>query len=196
MTKTKLLSTIALSTSLFAGSALAAQSEWSIDKDHSQVGFTVDHMVVSEVDGQFKSYSGKALLDDADLTKSQVEFTADVGSVDTGNQKRDEHLRGADFFDAAKYPQLTFKSTKITKAGKGYKLKGQLTLHGVTKEVTLDATVSQAVKNPWGKQVRAVKITGDLKRADFGLTWNKSLDQGGLLIGDTVEVDVKLELNQ
>jgi polyisoprenoid-binding protein YceI len=196
MTKTKLLSTLALSTSLFAGSALAAQSEWSIDKDHSQVGFTVDHMVVSEVDGQFKNYSGKALLDDADLTKSQVEFTADVGSVDTGHQKRDEHLRGADFFDAAKYPQLTFKSTKITKAGKGYKLKGQLTLHGVTKEVTLDATVSQAVKNPWGKQVRAVKISGELKRADFGLTWNKSLDQGGLLIGDTVEVDVKLELNQ
>lgn len=196
MIKTKLLSTLALSTSLFAGSALAAQSEWSIDKDHSQVGFTVDHMVVSEVDGQFKSYSGKALLDDADLTKSQVEFTADVGSVDTGNQKRDEHLRGADFFDAAKYPQLTFKSTKITKAGKGYKLKGLLTLHGVTKEVTLDATVSQVVKNPWGKQVRAVKVGGELKRADFGLTWNKSLDQGGLLIGDTVEIDVKLELNQ
>jgi polyisoprenoid-binding protein YceI len=191
-----LLHSLALATSLLALPALAEPAEWAIDPTHSTVGFTVPHMVVSEVDGRFKTYSGKALLEEADLTKSTVEFTAEVASVDTGDAKRDEHLKGPDFFDSAKFPQLTFKSSKITKAGKGYKLKGDLTIHGVTKEVTLDATVSPAVKNPWGKLVRAVKITGKLKRGDFGLSWNKTLDQGGVVIGDEVALDIKLELNK
>jgi len=191
-----LLSSLTLATTLLSATALAEPTEWTLDKDHSTVGFSIPHMVVSEVEGQFKSYSGKALLEEADLTKSQVEFTAEVASIDTANAKRDEHLKSAEFFDAAKYPQLTFKSTKITKAGKGYKLKGQLTLHGVTKEVTLDATVSPAIKNPWGKLVRAAKITGKLKRSDYGLTWNKTLDQGGVVVGDEVTLDIKLELNK
>jgi polyisoprenoid-binding protein YceI len=190
-----LLSTLAV-TSLVASSALAAPSEWTIDKDHSVVGFTVPHMVVSEVDGQFKSYAGKVVLEDTDLTKSQVEFSAEVASIDTGNQKRDEHLRSPDFFDAGKHPKLSFKSTKISKSGKGYKLKGQLAIRGVTKEVTLDATVSQPVKNPWGKTVRAVKISGTIDRQDFGLSWNTKLDQGGVVVGDEVTFDIKLELNQ
>jgi polyisoprenoid-binding protein YceI len=192
----QLLTGLGLASSLFALTASAETSEWTIDPTHSSIGFSVPHMVVSEVDGQFKSYAGKALLDEADLTKSQVEFTAEVASIDTANAERDKHLKSADFFDVQKFPQLTFKSTKISKAGKGYKLKGQLTMHGVTKEVTLDATVSQSIKNPWGKQVRAVKITGKLKRGDYGLTWNKTLDQGGLVLGDDVAIEVKLELNK
>jgi polyisoprenoid-binding protein YceI len=191
-----LLSSLSLATTLLAGTALAEPTEWALDADHSKVGFSVPHMVVSDVEGQFKKYSGKALLEEADLTKSTVEFTAEVASIDTANAKRDEHLKSPEFFDAAKFPQLTFKSTKITKAGKGYKLKGQLTIRGVTKEVTLDATVSQAVKNPWGKLVRAAKITGKLKRSDFGLTWNKTLDQGGVVVGEEVTLDIKLELNK
>jgi polyisoprenoid-binding protein YceI len=196
MKTNRLLSSLTLATTLLSVPALAATTEWTLDSTHSQIGFSVPHMVVSEVDGKFKTYTGKALLDEADLTKSAVEFRAEVASIDTGDQKRDEHLRSAEFFDVQKHPQLTFKSTKITKAGKGYKLKGQLTMHGVTKDVTLDATVSQPVKNPWGKLVRAVKITGKLKRSDYGLTWNKTLDQGGVVIGDDVTLDLKLELNK
>ena len=196
MKMNNLLSSIAFATSLLALPALAEPTEWTIDPAHSTIGFTVSHMVVSEVDGKFKAYTGKALLDEADLTKSTVEFSADAGSIDTSDAKRDEHLRSPDFLDAAKFPKLTFTSTKISKAGKGYKLKGNLTIHGVTKEVTLDATVSAAVKNPWGKLVRAVKITGKVKRGDYGLNWNKTLDQGGLLIGDDVALNLKLELNK
>jgi polyisoprenoid-binding protein YceI len=196
MKMNNLLSSIALASTLLALPALAEPTEWAIDATHSNIGFTVSHMVVSEVDGKFKTYTGKALLDEADLTKSTVEFSADVASIDTGDAKRDEHLKSPDFFDAAKFPKLTFTSTKITKAGKGYKLKGNLTIHGVTKEVTLDATVSAAVKNPWGKLVRAVKITGKVKRGDYGLSWNKTLDQGGVLIGDDVTLNLKLEINK
>lgn len=191
-----LLSSLTLASSLFASSALAETTEWSIDPAHSHIGFSVPHLMISEVEGQFKTYTGKVQLDEADLTKSQVEFTSEVASLDTGNAERDKHLKSPDFFDAAKHPQLTFKSTKITKAGKGYKLKGQLTVHGVTKDVTLDATVSGAIKNPWGKMVRAVKITGKLKRSDYGLLWNKALDQGGVVVGEDVTLDLKLELNK
>jgi polyisoprenoid-binding protein YceI len=196
MIKHPLRSSLALATSLFVLPALADSSEWTIDPAHSTVGFSVPHLVVSEVDGQFKKWSGKAQLDDADLTKSSVEFAAETASIDTGEPKRDEHLKSAEFFDAAKFPQLTFKSTKISKAGKGYKLKGELTIHGVTKEVTLDATVSSPVKNPWGKTVRAAKITGKIKRTDYGLNWNKALETGGVLVGEEVTIDVKLELNK
>jgi polyisoprenoid-binding protein YceI len=196
MKMNNLLSSIAFATSLLALPALAEPTEWAIDPAHSTIGFTVSHMVVSEVDGKFKTYTGKALLEEADLTKSTVEFSADVASIFTDDAKRDEHLRSPEFFDAAKFPKLTFVSTKITKAGKGYKLKGNLTIHGVTKEVTLDATVSAAIKNPWGKLVRAVKITGKVKRADYGLNWNKTLDQGGMLIGDDVALNLKLEINK
>jgi polyisoprenoid-binding protein YceI len=196
MIKHTLRSSLALATSLFVLPALAESSEWTIDPAHSTVGFSVPHLVVSEVDGQFKKWSGKAQLDDADLTKSSVEFAAETASIDTGEPKRDEHLKSAEFFDAAKFPQLTFKSTKISKAGKGYKLKGELTIHGVTKEVTLDATVSSPVKNPWGKTVRAARITGKIKRTDYGLNWNKALETGGVLVGEEVTIDVKLELNK
>jgi polyisoprenoid-binding protein YceI len=196
MTKNSLLASVALATSLFAASAFAEATEWTLDPAHSHIGFSVPHLVVSEVEGSFKKWSGKALLDEADLTKSTVEFAAETASVDTGEPKRDEHLKSAEFFDAAKFPQLTFKSTKITKAGKGYKVTGELTIHGVTKVVTLDATVSQPVKNPWGKQVRGAKITGKIKRADYGLNWNKALEAGGVLVGEEVTLDIKLELNK
>lgn len=179
-----------------AAAKTAALTEWSLDPSHSMIGFTVPHMVISEVDGQFKKWSGKVLLDEKNLANSQVDFTIEATSIDTGDAKRDEHLRSPDFFDSAKFPQLTFKSTHITKAGKGYKLQGDLTIHGVTKPVTLDATVSDAVTNPWGKQVRAVKITGKLKRGDFGLSWNKTLDKGGLVVGEAVDLNLKIELNK
>lgn len=189
-------STVAAQAAPAAAPAPAGLTEWSIDSSHTSIGFTVPHMVVSEVDGQFKQYKGQALLDEKNLQNSQVSFSIDAASVDTNDAKRDEHLRSPDFFDAAKFPQLTFKSTKITKAGSSYKLQGDLTIHGVTKNVTLTANVSDSVTSPWGKLVRSVKITGKIKRADFGLTWNKNLDKGGLLVGDTVDLNLKLEINR
>lgn len=194
---------LALGFSLLAGTALAENpaspagpTEWAIDAAHAEVGFSVSHMVVSEVEGEFKSYSGKVLLDEKDLTKSSLEFSADIASIDTGVADRDKHLRSGDFFDAEKHPKLSFKSKKITKAGKGYKIKGDLTIRGVTKEVTLDATLSDAVTNPWGKQVRGAKISGKINRNDFGVSWNKSLDKGGLVVGEEVAIEIKLELNK
>jgi len=196
----------ALAVSLVSATALAENpaqapaadqlSEWAIDAAHARVGFSVPHMVVSEVEGQFKSFSGKVLLDEKDLTHSKLEFKADVASVDTGAADRDKHLKSPDFFDAEKFPAIQFTSTSIKKSGKGYKITGDLTIRGVTKRVTLDATLSSAVVNPWGKQVRAARITGAIQRADFGVSWNKSLDKGGVVVGDTVSLDVKLELNK
>jgi polyisoprenoid-binding protein YceI len=183
-------------TSLVTTLGLAEPVEWAIDGSHTRASFTVPHMVVSEVDGHFKELKGTVRLDEADLTKSSVEITIPVASINTENADRDKHLKSPDFFDAAKFPNLTFKATKITKAGKAYKITGDLTLRGVTKSVTLDGTISEAVANPWGKQVRGVKVTGKVKRQDFGLTWNKALDKGGVLVGDDVTINVKLELNR
>ncbi|MDX2052098.1 MAG: YceI family protein [Polyangiaceae bacterium] len=182
--------------SLISSLALAAPVDWAIDGSHSRVGFTVSHMVISEVDGNFRDVKGSVKLDEADLTKSSVEITIPVASVNTDNADRDKHLKSADFFDAEKHPNITFKSTKIKKAGKAFKLTGDLTIRGITKSVTLDATLSNAVQNPWGKSVRGVKVSGKIKRQDFGLNWNKSLDKGGVVVGDEVTLNVKLELNK
>lgn len=186
----------ALALSLASTTALAQANEWTIDTGHAHVGFSVDHMVVSEVDGQFKTFNGKVLLDEKDPTKSLVDFTIDTASIDTDHAERDKHLKSADFFDATKYPQITFKSKKIKKAGKGYKVTGDLSMRGVTREVTLDVTLSEPITNPWGKQVRGVRVGGVVKRSDFGITWNKTLDKGGLALGDDVTVVIKLELNK
>jgi polyisoprenoid-binding protein YceI len=203
MTMRALISAVALAAlvpATVAGPALAAETstpvEWTIDPTHTQVGFTVPHMVVSEVDGSFRQFSGKVLLDEKDLTKSKVELTVQVASIDTGVADRDKHLRSGDFFEADKHPTITFKSTKITKAGKGFKITGDMTIRGVTKSVTLDATLSEAVTSPWGKQVRGAKITGKLNRLDYGVSWNKALDKGGIAVGNEVTIEVKTEINK
>lgn len=190
------IAVLALAASLFTGQALAQSTEWAIDASHAYIGFSAPHMVVSEVEGQFKTFSGKVMLDEKDLTKSTVEFSADVASIDTDSADRDKHLKGPDFFDASKFPKIVFVSESIKKAGKGYKITGNLTMRGVTKKVTLDATISQVVVNPWGKSVRAVKVTGKINRQDFGVSWNKSLDKGGMVVGDEITMNVKLELNK
>lgn len=194
---TRAAKSLFLAALLSAAPAFAESTEWAIDNAHSRVAFSVPHMVISEVDGQFKTFQGKVVLDEKDVTKSQVEFTIDAASINTDNDDRDKHLKSPDFFDVQKFPKLSFKSTKISKAGKGYKLQGELTIHGVTKQVTLDATLSEPIQNPWGKQVRAVKVSGAIKREDYGLTWNKPLDKGaGLLVGSEVKLAIKLELNK
>lgn len=181
---------------LVAGIAHADAAEWKLDLSHSSVGFSVPHLMVSSVDGKFKEATAKIALDDADLTKSQVSLEINTASIDTGEVKRDDHLKGPDFFDAKKFPKITFKSTKVAKAGTAYKLTGDLTIRDVTKSVTLDTTLSAPVKTPWGNQARAARLTGKIKRGDFGLKWNKSLDAGGVVVGEEVTIDVKAEVTK
>ncbi len=186
---------VGLAVTLVSLAASAAPVEYAFDASHSNIGFKVPHLVVSSVSGRFKEVqSSQIKLDDQDLTKSQVNLEIKAGSVDTGDAKRDEHLRGADFFETAKYPLIKFTSTKITKAGKAYKLVGDLTIRDVRKSVTLDATVSEPIKNPWGKHVRAVKLSGSVKRSDFGLKWNKALEAGGVLVGEDVTLSIDAEV--
>lgn len=181
---------------LVSAVAQAAGVEWKLDASHTKVGFSVPHMMVSTVEGQFKKATATVLLDEADLTKSQITVAIPVESIDTSDAKRDEHLRSPEFFDAKKFPTITFKSTKVAKAGKAYKITGDLTIRGVTKPVTLDATLSGPVKTPWGNSMRASTITGTVKRSDFGLTWNKTLDAGGVVIGEDVKLDIQAEVTK
>ncbi len=177
--------------------AIADTTEWALDGSHSRVGFSVSHLVVSTVSGRFKQVSGKVALDEANLTNSQVEISIKVDSVDTDEAKRDEHLKSPDFFDAKKFPTIAFKSTKIVKAGANkYKVTGDLTIHGITKPITLDAVMSEPIKNPWGKMVRGVKLTGKLNRVQYGLKWNKALEAGGVVVGEEVTLDIQIELDK
>jgi polyisoprenoid-binding protein YceI len=174
--------------------ALAAPSNWNIDASHSQVGFAVKHLVISNVRGEFGAYQGKLVLDEADVTKSTVDASIDVNSLSTKVADRDAHLKSPDFFDVAKYPTITFKSTKVAKAGKDrLKVTGDLTLHGVTKPVVLDVSTSQEVKGMFGETRRAFAATTKIDRKVFGLTWNK-LVEAGPAVGDEVTVTLDLEL--
>jgi polyisoprenoid-binding protein YceI len=188
--KKLLLAVVALLPAL----ALAGTSTWSVDASHSTAGFSVKHLVISQVRGDFRAFSGTLTLDDADVTRSTVEATLDVNSIDTRVADRDAHLKSPDFFDAAKYPAITFKSTKVAKAGKtGLKVTGDLTLHGVTKPVTLDVTASPEVKGMFGETRRAYSATTKIARKDFGLTWNK-LVEAGPAVGDEVTIAFDLEV--
>lgn len=175
-------------------SSLSFAAEWEIDSAHSAAHFKVKHLLVSKVHGQFGDVKGKLTIDDKDSSKLTAEATIGVASVDTQDAKRDEHLKGADFFDVTKFPTMTFKSTKVTKNGKKLKLIGDLTMHGVTKAVTLDAEVAAPVKDFAGNPRRGLSATTTINRKDFGITWNKVLDGGAIAVGDEVNVEIDLEL--
>jgi polyisoprenoid-binding protein YceI len=153
-------------------------------------------MMVTTVKGQFQKVKGTVELDEKDPTKSTVEVSIETASIDTREAKRDAHLKSPDFFDAAKFPALTFKSTKIEKAGKGkFKVTGDLTMHGVTKSVVLAVEgPSASIKDPFGRTVRGVMATGKLDRKDWGMIWNKALDSGGMVVSDEVKLDINAEL--
>ncbi|MBI4686238.1 MAG: YceI family protein [Nitrospirae bacterium] len=176
--------------------ALGLASDWGIDADHSTIQFKVRHMMVSNVRGTFGKFSGSATLDDKDITKSKFAASIETASINTGVAKRDEHLKSPDFFDAAKYPTITFVSKNIKKAGPNkLKLTGDLTMHGVTKEVTLDMEEpAAAVKDPWGNIKRGTSATATINRKDFGLTWNAPIESGGVVVGEDVNISIDLEL--
>jgi len=174
--------------------ALAAPTTWNVDASHSTTGFAVKHLVISTVRGDFKKVSGVVRLDGEDVARSTVEATIDADSIATGVADRDGHLRSPDFLDVAKYPTITFKSTKVAKRGKdGLTVVGDLTLHGVTRPVTLAVTTSPEVKGMMGETRRAFSATAKLSRKEFGLTWNK-LVEAGPAVGDEVAVTLDLEV--
>ncbi|HSQ46561.1 MAG TPA: YceI family protein [Lutibacter sp.] len=180
---------------VFGISLMSAQSKWNIDASHSAIRFAVDHMVISEVEGIFSTYEGSIITTKADFSDAKINFTVDVNSVNTDNAKRDEHLRGADFFETEKYPKMTFVSTSVQKTGENkYNLKGKLTLHGVTKEITLAMTYGGTTKDPWGNTKAGLKVTGVINRTDFGLKYNSVLEAGSLMIGEEVTITAKVEL--
>jgi polyisoprenoid-binding protein YceI len=174
----------------------AVASTWNIDPDHSNFGFKIKHLMVSNVKGNFEKYSGVVDINEMDITKSKVEVTIDMNSVNTNVKKRDDHLRSADFFDVAKYPTMTFVSKKVTVASPdNLKVTGDLTLHGVTKEVVLDLEgPTGESKDPWGNIRKGATATTKINRKDFGLTWNQALETGGVLVGDEVNITLEVEM--
>ncbi len=168
---------------------------WKFDKSHTTIGFDVSHMVITTVDGKFKNFDGTITTDGDNWETAQVNFTADINSISTDNNDRDNHLKSPDFFAAEEYPQMTFVGKSMEKVGDNeYKLTGDLTIRGTTKEVTLDVTHNGTVKDPWGNTRAGFSIEGEVNRFDYGLEWNKTLDTGGLVVGDTVEIDIEAEL--
>jgi len=167
---------------------------WDIDVGHSAIHFWVRHMVISKVHGRFAKWSGAIQLDEQDPTRSSVDVRIETASIDTQVADRDAHLRSPDFLDAARYPQMTFRSKRIEKAGgSAYRLVGDLELHGVTREVTLEAEFAGTGKDPWGNERAGFSAKATLDRRDFGLVWNAALETGGVLVGEKVEIAIELE---
>jgi len=176
------------------GSAFAA--DYVIDPSHTSVGFTVRHLMVSKVRGSFEKVSGTVKYDPNEPEKIVIDATIDAASINTGEAKRDEHLRSPDFFDVAKHPTLTFKSKKAKVLGKGkLEVIGDLTIRGVTKEVTLQVEgLDQEIKDPWGNVRRGATATTRINRKDFGLAWNQVLETGGVMVGEDVDIQIDVEL--
>ena len=175
---------------------LTYTATWQMDPDHSSFQFKIRHLTVSNVKGDFNKSRGVVTIDDQNITNLKVEVFIDAASVNTGHAQRDQHLRGPDFFDVTKYPTITFVSKKVIKADTDrLKVVGDLTIHGVTREITVDVEgPTPEVKDPWGNFRRGATATTKINRRDFGLTWNKVLDTGGLVVGDEVNIYVEVEL--
>lgn len=170
-----------------------ATATWNVDVAHSAIHFYVRHMVISKVHGRFARWEGTIQLDEQDPTRSAVEVRIDAASIDTQVADRDAHLRSADFLDVAKHPELRFTSRRIERAGDGYRVVGDLELHGVKREVVLDAEFAGVGKDPWGNTRAGFSAKASLDRKDFGLTWNAALEAGGVLVGEKVEIAIELE---
>lgn len=168
---------------------------WTIDPAHSEIGFKIKHLVISTVSGKFTSFEGKLEGDPEDFTQSQISFTADIDSINTGNEQRDGHLKSGDFFDAAKHPKLSFSSTAIVnKNGSDYKVIGDLTIRGTTKPITLDVDFGGIQNNMYGQTVAGFEITGKINRQEYGLAWSAVTEAGGIVVSDDVKLAIDAEL--
>jgi len=171
----------------------AGADTFAIDPVHSMVGFSVRHMLISHVSGDFQEFSGTIVYDEKDPSKSSVDVRIKAASIDTRNHDRDEHLRSSSFFDAAKFPEITFASTRIEKTENDYIAHGQLTIRGLSKEVALPFKITGTVKDPWGKMRLGAQAGLTINRQDFGVSWNQVLDGGGVELGDEVKIDLAVE---
>ncbi len=174
-----------------------ATTKWAIDPTHSEVQFKVKHLVISTVTGSFKSFSGDAETDNTDFTNAHIKFALDVASIDTNQEQRDGHLKSEDFFNAAKYPQISFASTSFEKVkGDQYKLKGNLTVKDVTKAVELDVEYGGSATDFYGNNKAGFEITGKINRKEFGLTWDGITEAGAIVVGEDIKLHINVQLAQ
>jgi polyisoprenoid-binding protein YceI len=179
-----------------AANGSQAQS-WNLDKSHSSLSFSVEHMVVSETEGTFKNYNVDVQSSKPDFTDAQISFEAEVGSINTENEMRDNHLKSDDFFNAEKFPKISFKSSSLKKiSDKKYVLEGDLSIRDVTKKVKLDVTYGGTIKDPYGMTRAGFRVSGSINRFDYNLKWSNKLDNGGLMVGENVNLDIKLEITR
>ncbi|WP_299568855.1 YceI family protein [uncultured Pedobacter sp.] len=172
---------------------MANTTIWAIDPAHSEITFKVKHMMISNVKGEFKTFSGK--VDGEDFTTSKITVTIDAASIFTNDQQRDTHLKSADFFEVENYKELTFESISFTKVDEeNYQLKGQLTIKGISKEVNLDVEFGGINKDPWGNEKAGFSVTGKINRKDWGLNWNTALETGGVLVSEAVTINADVQL--
>lgn len=170
---------------------------WHVDPHHVEAGFAVRHLMISTVKGHFRTVSGVVTTDGDDFTTAKVDLTIDARSIETRDDARDTHLKSADFFDAERFPSLTFKSGRVTAtAPRHYVVTGDLTIRDVTREVSLDVVAEGFVRDPWGNEKAGFSATGSINRKDFGLTWNVALETGGVLVGDEVKLNLEIELTR
>ncbi len=182
---------------LMAAATLSAQTKWKIEKSHSNINFAVAHLIVAEVTGKFKEFSGTVESAKEDFSDMKLDVVIKANSIDTDDPKRDGHLKSADFFNAAVDSNVTFKSTKVEKISEGkYKVTGDLTMRGVTKQVVLDTQLKGKMKNPWEQTVVIFKSNATIDRTAWGLKWNKVLDTGGLYVGENVDLTFNIQLVQ
>jgi len=173
--------------------APTANSTWKIDPSHSHVEFAVKHLMISTVKGRFADVEGLITIVEGNPSASSVTATIKAASIDTRTDQRDEHLRSADFLDAAQYPEITFKSKRIAGDASEFKVTGDLTIRGVTKEITLETTNEGSIKDPWGGERIGFSAKSKFDRRDFGLTWNQAIETGGVVVGNEVKVSIEIE---
>ncbi len=192
----QILKTAAL-VAFLAAPSFAQVNAWQVDPNHSNAQFSVRHLTISNVTGEFTKVSGQAQIDEKDITKSQIEVTVDTTTLNTRVPDRDNDVKSPNFLDVAKYPTMTFKSKRITGSNGKLKLIGDLTIHGVTKEVTFDVDgPTAAIKDPWGNLRRGAEARTKINRKDFGLSYNKVLETGGLIVGDEISITIDLEMTR
>ena len=173
----------------------AQKTQWNFDKSHTKISFTVTHMMITDVMGNFSKYSGTFLSDKSDFSDAKINFTIDANSINTDEPNRDKHLRSADFFNVEKYPEITFVGTSFKSLGNNmYKLTGDFTMNGVTKSITLDVKGAGIIKDPYGNTRTGFKLTGTIDRTLWGLKYNSVMDAGGLLIGNEISIACYVEL--
>ena len=174
---------------------VTSMTQWAIDPSHSEIGFKVKHLMISNVKGVFKEFTTSVATSEPGMTINAISFSMNTASVNTGDETRDAHLRSADFFDAEKFPKMTFKSKSFKKlSGKNYEMSGDLTMKGVTKPIKFKVEFNGSIKDPMGNTRAGFKLSGKVNRYDYGLTWNKALETGGFVVGKEIKIESQIEI--